>query len=169
MPGGITSTAHPRINQWKLHVADRTGTSNQVERLEDETDLTAADLGQPVVGQPAGVGAVEQVAPAGRDIETAQYVHKRGLARSRWAHNGDQFAVVDSQVDAGERRYLDLAHPVDFANVLKLDHDLLPPFRYRSRSGPGDRQPSSAPTPVAHYSAGPDLGGGRGRHPPYAV
>jgi hypothetical protein len=94
-------------------------------RLNDwkhEPDVAVADLGQPVVGQPADVGTVEEVAPAGGDIKTAQDVHERGLSWSGRPHDGDHFTDVDGQVQTVEYRHLDLPHPVLLVEILKLDH-----------------------------------------------
>src|SRR5205085_6543557 len=88
------------IDQRKLDVTKRIRARYQIERLEHEADLAAADLRQPIVRQSADIDAVEEVASAGRSVETAQDVHQRGLARSGRSHDGDQLTVVDGEVNA---------------------------------------------------------------------
>ena len=70
-----------RIDEWKLHIVQRRGARQQVERLEDEADLLIPDARQLVVIHLAHLLAVEQVASFCWSVEAADQVHQRRFAR----------------------------------------------------------------------------------------
>src|SRR4029079_8924952 len=48
-------------------------------------------------------------------------VHERRLARAGMAHDGDELATLDAQVDAVERVHLDVFEVIDLAQPLGVD------------------------------------------------
>ena len=70
----------------------------QVERLEDEADVRAAQLGELRVVHLRDVLAGDVDAAGGRLVEPGQDVHQRGLAGPRGAHDRGELAARD--VDA---------------------------------------------------------------------
>ena len=75
---------------------------NQVEALEYEADIAAANLGEVVVVKPADVGFPEHVSPGRRSIQTTQEVHKRALARSALAADRDRHPLLEVDGNAPE-------------------------------------------------------------------
>ena len=71
--------------------------------------------------RPRHLAAVEEVAARGRAIEAAEDVHQRRLARARGAHDGDELAPLDDERHVVERVHLDVAEPVDLADVVEQD------------------------------------------------
>src|SRR5207245_6782304 len=100
------------VDHRHLHVMERRGSGDEVEALENETDLSVAYRGELVVVEPRDFSAVEKVTTARRHVEAADDIHERRLARAARPHNGDELAFFDDEVDASQRRDLDLAHTV---------------------------------------------------------
>src|SRR5882762_10706640 len=91
----LGAAALPGVDERHLDVVESARPRDEVEALEDKTDLPIADLGKPVVIELCDIGAVEQVTPAGRHIEAADDVHQRRLARSAGAHDRHKLALGD--------------------------------------------------------------------------
>ena len=62
----------------------------QVEELEDEADVVAAQRGQPGVIEAGDLDVADPHLPLVGLVEPGQDVHERGLARARRAHDGRQ-------------------------------------------------------------------------------
>jgi hypothetical protein len=75
----------------------------QVEGLEDEADLVAAQLGQAAVVEAVELDAVEDDGARGRAVEAGEDVHERGLAGARGAHDRGEAAGREVDADAVER------------------------------------------------------------------
>jgi len=101
----------------------RRGPGQQVEGLEDESNLLVADARQLVVVQLADQLAVEPILAPGGRIEAAYEVHERRFARTGWAHDGDILVVFDPKVDAAQRLDLLLgAHVVGTPKIFDDNH-----------------------------------------------
>ena len=75
---------------------------DEVEGLEDEADLAAAEEGEVVVGEAGDVLAFDDhVATVGAG-EAGHEVEEGGLAGSGGAHDGEEPAALDFEGDAGE-------------------------------------------------------------------
>jgi hypothetical protein len=90
------------VDEGELNVMQSGGAGEQVEGLEDETDLLVADAGELVVVELGDVVAVEPVAALGGAVEAADEVHERGFAGAGGTHDGDVLVVADADVDAAE-------------------------------------------------------------------
>gem|GEM_PF-6876721 len=104
------------------HRLARRQARDQVVELEHKADVVAAEQRQVAL---AGCGEVvvevEDLA-GGRRVEAAEDVEQRRLAAARGAEQHHQFARVQLEVDAAQRRHLDLAHPVDLGQAARLEH-----------------------------------------------
>src|SRR5436190_416114 len=110
------------VDQRHLHVVQGAGARDQVEALKHESDLSVADASEVVVVESRHVGAVEDIAAAGRHVQAPDDVHQGRLARSAGTHDGDEVTFADFEVDALQRVYLDLAHAVGLGDPLERDH-----------------------------------------------
>ena len=104
--------AQAGVDQRQLHVVQRGGAGQQVERLEDEADLLVPDPGERVVAQLRHPVAVEPVLAARRAVEAADQVHQRGLAGARRSHDRDELVLPDRDVHAAEGAHHLAAHVV---------------------------------------------------------
>jgi len=86
----------------ELDVLDGARPRQQVELLEDETDLGVPDPRELVGREARDVLAVEDVPARGGRVETAEEVHEGGLARARRAHDGHEVATLDRDRDTAE-------------------------------------------------------------------
>ena len=109
------------VEQRQLDILHRGGAREQIEALENETDLAVADVGQLVAIESGDVGAVEQVTAARRAVEAAEHVHQGRFARAARAHDGDELAALDLQRNAAHRMHIHLAGAVGLVDVLQLD------------------------------------------------
>src|SRR5439155_975814 len=138
------------VHQRHLHVVKGARAGDQVEALEDEPDLSVPDPRQLVVVEPGDVGAIEQVAAAGRHVQAADDVHQRRFARAACAHDGNEVATPDVEVDALQRRHLDPAHAVGLGDSFEGDH---PPVPTRAPPKP-PAPPRVLPVPVVTRTVG---------------
>jgi hypothetical protein len=69
-------------------VLPRVERRQEVEELEDEADVLAAELRQVVVAELRDLGARDLDRSDGRLVEAREDVHQRGLAGTRRAHDG---------------------------------------------------------------------------------
>ena len=71
----------------------------QVEELEDEAELVAAQLGQLAVVEAGDLVAVERDRARGRRVEAGEDVHQGRLARARRAHDRGEAAALETGAD----------------------------------------------------------------------
>src|SRR5258707_1312862 len=109
------------VEHGQLHVLDGAGAREQVEALEDEADLLAAQPRALIAREAADVAAVEEIGAARRPIEAADQVHEGALAGAGRAHHRHELALADGERDAAQSAYLDVAHHVHFLEVARLD------------------------------------------------
>ena len=95
--------------------------SQKVERLEDEADLLVADAREFVIVQLRNIVAVEPVLAFTWGVEAPDKVHQRGLARTRWSHDGDVLVVLDAEIDAAQGIDLLIAHLVGLPEIVGND------------------------------------------------
>src|SRR3954453_9370770 len=93
----------------------------QVERLEDEPDVTTAKLGELAVVHADDLRAGDRDGALGGDVEAGEDVHQGGLARPRRAHDGHELAGGNIDVDAPERLDGGLARAVAADDADGLD------------------------------------------------
>ena len=108
---GVAAGELQRQEDVLARVEDR----QQVEELEDEADVVAAQLGELAVVEPGEVDAVDHDRARGRAVEAGEDVHQRRLARARRAHDRGQPAGRELDRDAVERGHRGLALAEDAA------------------------------------------------------
>ena len=101
LPGRLV--AAPRDQRREEHVLLGGQRGEQVEELEDEADLVAAQPGQPAVAEPVVALAAEQDVAGAGGIERPEEVEQRALPGARRPHDGDHLPPADLDVDAVER------------------------------------------------------------------
>src|SRR5206468_13120856 len=87
----------------KLDVLEGGRAREQIEPLEDESEITPAEQRALVAVQCFDLDAAEQIGARARDIEAAEDVHGRRFARARCAHDCHEIACLDVEVDPLER------------------------------------------------------------------
>ena len=118
------------VEQGQLHVVERRRARQQVEALEDETDLGIPHRRQFVLRHLRHILAVEEVLARRRPRQATDDVHERGLARTRGPGHRQELAARDLEVDATQRLDLVIADLVGADQVLRRDHG-----RGRHRAG----------------------------------
>ncbi len=91
-------------------------------KLKNKADIVAAQPCQSIVIEPADIDPVDQHRTAGWDVEGTEDVEQRGFTTPGLAHDGDEFAGPDAQIDAKQHRDGDLAK-VGFLERVGLDDD----------------------------------------------
>jgi len=97
---------HTGVDGRDFHVFHRRGSAEQVVALEHETKGFAAQPGQRIGVEAVDVPTRKEIGAATRSIEAAEDVHHGGLAGTRLADDGDEFARMDAQIDAAQRLHL---------------------------------------------------------------
>ena len=95
------------VEQRELDVLAHSQLVDQIEALEDESDVGLARFCELGLAQTRNLLPVEIVGAAGRAIEHAHDVEQRRLATPRRPHDRDEFAVGDVEIDGVERGRLD--------------------------------------------------------------
>ena len=114
------------VVQRHQHVFQRAGPGQQIEVLEDETDLRVAHHGALLGGQGRDVLPVQPVFSRRGAVQAAEDVHQRALARTAGAHQRDHLATLNLERNALEDRNLQFAALVGFMNVIEVDQFHVP-------------------------------------------
>jgi hypothetical protein len=93
---------------------------DEVEELEDEAHLAAAQQRPGRLAELVDPAAAEVDLAGGRSVEPAEQVQQRRLAAARGPHDADELALGDRQVDTAQRRDGD---PVGFVGPLETGAD----------------------------------------------
>jgi hypothetical protein len=121
------------VQQGKLDILANRQFVDQVEALEDEADVALAGFRQLGFGQAGNFVRVEDIGPVGRAIEHAHDIEQGRLAASGRAHDRDEFAVGDVEVDRIKRRRFDGIGAVRLGQASHGQHGAFPSTR-RCRS-----------------------------------
>src|SRR6266478_7187869 len=87
-----------------LHVLERGESREQMEGLENETDLVGGIRGE--------IGALRERSAAiperarARMVERAKHLEQRGFSRAALAYDRDKLALLDAKIDAAQRLHL---------------------------------------------------------------
>src|SRR5436190_21482355 len=82
---------------------ERVGWREQVEALEEEAEIAAAEKGGLVAVKMFDRHALETERAGGRHVQAAENVHRRRLARTRRAHHRDEIALGNVEIDPIQR------------------------------------------------------------------
>ena len=95
----------------------------EVEKLEDETDVVAPDECCLPVVQDREAFARQGDLAGGGAIQPAEEVEQRRFAAARRPHDGYEFSFGDLEIQAGQRVDAHGAHLVLFAQTLRLENN----------------------------------------------
>src|SRR5207245_385173 len=96
----------------------------QIETLEDEPDLVAAQFGARGVAQFSEVVAVDQHFAPGSLRQPSDHIQQRRFATTRRAHHRHRFAGQYFEIHAAQGRYFDLARAVALPQVFGPEYRL---------------------------------------------
>ena len=116
------ASPHVEVFEWQLDVLEDVEFVDEVEALEDESDIALAETGAVALLEVAHFGVTEPVVAGGGVVEEAQDVEQGGLATARWTHNGDKFAVFDFKTDTVEGDGFNFFGAEDFLEVFYFEH-----------------------------------------------
>jgi hypothetical protein len=108
----------PRDRQRQQDVLLRGQGRHQVERLEHEADLVAAQPGQLLVLEPGQLGVADEHRAGRRRVQRRATVHERRLARPRRPHHRGELTAVDVERHVVEGNHLGLPGSVRLGQVL---------------------------------------------------
>lgn len=111
-----------RVQRRQFRVLERRSASQQIEALENESNLLIADQGQGLFVVPRNIGPFEEIAAGTRLVETTEYVHERGFAASARAHDCHKFAAMDPQTDTAQGMHTGFTKFVVFMNLLNANN-----------------------------------------------
>ena len=137
--------AHVEVR--KLHVLERARPRQEVEVLEDEAELHAADLRKLRARTRRDLDSVEEVRALRRHVEAAEDVEHRRLAGAGRAHDRDELPLVHAKRNAVQRVDRFAAYGVDLVHVANLDE--VAHWEYYTKSAadaPREHQSNPAPS-----------------------
>ncbi len=105
------------IDERQLHVLERRRAPQKIEALEHEAQIVAAQKAALVARQAAHIDALEEVAAGGGRIEAAHDVHRGRFARARGAHDRDELAFLNREIDIVECADLGFGLAVDLGDA----------------------------------------------------
>jgi hypothetical protein len=106
-PAPALCSVETTIAQRYLDVVVDIEIRNEIEGLEDESDLLVAQARALVVVEAAHIDAIELVFPAAELLEESRDGEKRGLAGARGAGNRDELTLLDLDGEIAQRIGLD--------------------------------------------------------------
>ncbi len=85
---------------WQGHVAERGQAWYEMEKLEDDSDSVATDIGQCVAIESGNVDTIKLDGAGIRSFQPGQQNQQRCLAGAGWPDDGDSLTVGDRHVYA---------------------------------------------------------------------
>ncbi len=120
-PLAIRSRHSLAVRQRQLNIFVDREIANQIETLEDESDLLIANPRALRKVQILDRLSIQRIAAACRRIQQPDDRQQRRFAASRRSRHSDILPFTDRQMNAGERVRLDLISVEDFRQILDLD------------------------------------------------
>ena len=117
-----------RVNEGEGDVFDHREVRDEVEVLEDEADFFSTEAGLFFGGDAGGGFVVQEVDAGGGGVEEADDVQKRGFATAGGAHDHDEFAAFDGEVEILESVRGGVAVAEAFGDAFELDNNLVGVF-----------------------------------------
>ena len=108
----------------------------QVEKLKDKADMIATKQGSFLLAKGIQADAVDAHLAAVRQVDAADQVEQRGLARTAAADDDDVQGVLQHQVEIAEDRPDAFALLIGFGQTVEFEHsEFIPSLRCRFFSG----------------------------------
>lgn len=114
----------PRIHQRNADILERRGPIDEVECLEDETDMLIPNPREVLLVHAADELALEFQGSGSRPVQATEDVHQRALPTSGCTGDAHERSRIDAQVHAGQRVHDRLAHLVFFSELIGSNHRL---------------------------------------------
>lgn len=126
----------PGVDEWKHDIAKHRCTPEQIERLEDKSDVPSSSIRERIIGQIGNGLPTQEVLPTRRNIERAENIHEGGLPGTRWSHDGDELALYDAERHLLEDRRGGRSIAVRLGDASAIDHRVKPTMRSATRASP---------------------------------
>src|SRR6266542_3494924 len=125
-PSGARPLPAATVHERQLDVLERIQPWQEIEGLEDESDVPVAQCRQPVVAQRPDLLAGEDIRAAVGHVEAPEDVHHRRLPGSRGPHERDELAFPHVEIGAAEGvDDVVLPHAVGLRDPTKLEDRLV--------------------------------------------
>ena len=109
----VTGELFALIKKRHVNILHHVELRDEVVRLENESNLLAAHLGEGAVAHEGDILLAEKI-PAGSGlVEAAEDVEHGGLARTGRTHDGHVAALLDIDAHSGQSRHLHLAEVIN--------------------------------------------------------
>ena len=112
---------HAAVGKRELDVLVNRKVADEIEGLENETDLAVADAGTLGEGEALDRATVEHVGAFGGRVEQTEDGKERGFTTTGRAGDGDVFALLDIHVDTGEGVGFNFVGEEDFGDAFEFD------------------------------------------------
>jgi hypothetical protein len=96
----------------------------EVESLEDETQLVPAQPGTLRIGHGREIVSIHEDPSFGRLRQSSNDVEQSRFTTSRGAHHRDKFARQDIEIYSPQRGNLDFARAISFPEIFSLEYRL---------------------------------------------
>jgi hypothetical protein len=117
------------------HVFTRGEAGDEVVELEDETHAVAAELRQDTLICIRDLPAFVADAAFRRDVQPAEDVQQRALARAGRTEQHDEFTCGELHVHMAQRHHVHLAGVIDFPQTVRLEDGRLARTDWRRHCG----------------------------------
>src|SRR5665213_2596658 len=118
-PAAALRATHAAVEERDFDILGNIEIVDQVEALEDEADVPAAQAREFLLTQFRDLLAKERIAAAVGIVEQAEDVEQRRLAASRRAHDREEFPATHHERYLRQGVSLHLGRAVDLADVLQ--------------------------------------------------
>ena len=120
----IKPSADPLVSHEHTYTDEGRVRGQQIVALEHEAQVVAPEQRPLVLGELRHVDAIEPVNAGTRPVEAADDVHRGGFARSRWPHDGDEFAPRNVEIDARQSPHQAATFAVMTGDAFERDEGL---------------------------------------------
>lgn len=93
--------------------------------MEDEADLAGAEMGLFAVGNAGDIFAAEDVLTRGGFVEESDDIEEGGFAAAGGAHDHDEFAAFDGEIEVAKSIVFGIAETIAFTQAFELDDGFL--------------------------------------------
>ena len=109
--------AHAAIQQRQRNVVQCCQFRQQIRVLKDKSQCFISDFRHAIFRQTGNFFSVQQKCTGGRNIQTADNIHQRGLSRTGRPHNRDVLALLHRKSHMLEHRNRQLSPRIIFENI----------------------------------------------------
>ena len=114
----VTLVLAQRQGQHDVFIRRQSG--DQIERLKDEPNLVATQLGEGFIAQFRQVGIPDVHRTLGQRIKPRNAMHECRLTRATRAHDCSEFAALEGNVDVVKSVHFAIARAVDLGGTFRV-------------------------------------------------